>query len=62
VAEITTQDLRVLFQRSLLVVLAIDDPKQLLRISDLAYPIVELIQVAMHREALADTSPYPFRL
>jgi hypothetical protein len=53
VAELTMQELRVMFQRSLLVVVAIDDPEQLLRVSDLAYPIVELIQVAMHRQALS---------
>jgi hypothetical protein len=29
-------------------VLALDDPDQLLRISDLAYPITELVQPAMH--------------
>ena len=42
-----------MFARSLVVILAIDDPQQMIRISDLAYPIVELIQVAMHTGGLS---------
>lgn len=50
VAEITTPDLRDMFERSLVVVLVIDDPVQILRVSDLAYPVVEVVQAAMHRQ------------
>jgi molybdopterin/thiamine biosynthesis adenylyltransferase len=49
VSQFTTSDLRAMFQRCLIVILAIDDSKQIIRVSDLAYPIVELMQVAMHR-------------
>lgn len=48
VARFTVSDLQAMFQRSLVVLLAIDDPEQIVRISDLAYPIVDLMQVAMH--------------
>lgn len=48
VREIPIIELKTLLLRSLLVIMAIDDPQEILRISDLAYPIVELIQVAMH--------------
>jgi len=50
-AEIPDIELRSMFARSLLVALVIDDPEQMLRISDLVYPITDLIQVAMHRQA-----------
>lgn len=42
-----------MFRRSLLVVLAIDDPVQMLRVNDLAYPIIETLQVAMHAGAVS---------
>ena len=43
-----------MFARSLAVILVIDDPEQIIRISDLAYSIgVELIQVAMHAGGLS---------
>lgn len=51
VGEIPANELASMFSRSIAVVLVIDDPVQILRISDLAYPIVELIQVAMHSGA-----------
>ena len=47
IAEIPDIELTAMFARSFVVVLAIDDPKQILRVSDLAYPLVELIQVGM---------------
>lgn len=50
VAELTTLDLRDMLERSLVVLLAIDDPVQILRVSDMAYPIVELVQAAMHTQ------------
>ncbi|MFC1604015.1 ThiF family adenylyltransferase [Planctomycetota bacterium] len=53
VGEIPNVELKSMFARSLVVVLAIDDPVQIVRISDLAYPIVELIQVAMHAGGLS---------
>jgi hypothetical protein len=46
--EIPDTELKAMFRRSLVVILAIDDPGQIIRISDLAYPITELIQPAMH--------------
>jgi hypothetical protein len=49
VAEIPDIELNDLFMRSWVVIVAIDDPGQILRISDLAYPRVELAQVAIHR-------------
>lgn len=51
VAEIPDIELKSLFSRSALVAIAIDDPVQLLRAADLAYPIIEVIQVALHRGA-----------
>lgn len=51
VSEIPDIELQLMFARSLFTIIAIDDPVQMLRISDLAYPIVELIQVAMHTGA-----------
>jgi len=50
VAELTTLDLRDMLERSWVVILAIDDPEQILRISDLAYPMVDVIQTAMHAQ------------
>jgi len=51
VKEIPDTELRTMFSRSLVVILAIDDPAQILRVSDLAYPITEIVQVAMHTRA-----------
>ncbi len=51
VADIPDPALRSLFGRSAIVILAIDDPVQFLRAADLAYPLVEFIQVALHRGA-----------
>ena len=51
VAEINDTELKALFARSALVVIAIDDPAQLLRAADLAYPMVEYIQVALQSGA-----------
>jgi hypothetical protein len=48
--EIPDTELTSMFRRSLVVILAIDDPGQIIRISDLAYPITELIQPAMHAQ------------
>jgi len=50
-AEIPDTELRSLFSKSALVVIAIDDPVQFLRAADICYPIVEFIQVALHRSA-----------
>ena|GEM_PF-1893525 len=50
VSEITTLDLRDMIQSSWLVLLAIDDPVQILRISDLAYPVVEVVQTGVHAQ------------
>jgi len=47
IAEIPDIELIAMFTRSFVVVLAIDDPEQMLRVSDLAYQLVELIQVGM---------------
>jgi len=47
-AEIPDTELQSMFRRSLAVLLMIDDGGQIVRISDLAYPITELIQPAMH--------------
>jgi molybdopterin/thiamine biosynthesis adenylyltransferase len=48
VSQFSASDLKAMFQRCLIVILAIDDPEQIVRVSDLAYAIVELMQVAMH--------------
>jgi len=48
VAQFADSDLKALFQRCLIVVLAIDDPEQIIRVADLAYPLVVLLQAAMH--------------
>jgi molybdopterin/thiamine biosynthesis adenylyltransferase len=54
VGEIPDNELKHMFARSLAVILAIDDPVQIVRISDIAYSIgVELIQVAMHAGGLS---------
>jgi molybdopterin/thiamine biosynthesis adenylyltransferase len=50
VAELTRLDLKDMIERSWVVLLVIDDPDQILRISDLAYPVVEVIQAAMHTQ------------
>lgn len=49
VAQFSTSDLIAMFRRCLVVILAIDDPEQIIRVGDLAYAIVALMQVAMHR-------------
>lgn len=51
VREILTSELQALIQESVMLVIAIDDPEQILRISDLAYGHVELIQAGVHRQA-----------
>jgi len=48
--EIPDSQIKILMKRSLLVILALDDPEQILRLSDLAYPITELVQPAMHAQ------------
>ena len=50
-AEIPDVELRSLFGKSAIVVIAIDDPVQFLRAADIAYPTVEFIQVALHKGA-----------
>jgi hypothetical protein len=50
-AEIPDIELKSMVARSLLGVVVIDDPEQMFRISDLVYPITDLIQVAMHTGA-----------
>jgi molybdopterin/thiamine biosynthesis adenylyltransferase len=49
-AEIPGTQLKSLFTRSYAVVCAIDDPLEILRISDVAYPLTELVQPAMHAQ------------
>lgn len=49
-AEIPDTQFKSLFTRSLAVVCAIDDPQEILRISDLAYPLTECVQPAMHAQ------------
>jgi len=51
VREIPTIEIQSLIRKSLLVILAIDDPESILRISDLAWSQVEMIQAAAHRQA-----------
>lgn len=48
VSQFADSDLKAMFQRCLIVVLAIDDPEQIIRVADLAYPLVVLLQAAMH--------------
>jgi len=50
-AEITTPDLRDMCERSLAVALAMDDPNEIPRVARLAYPVTDLVQVAMHAQA-----------
>jgi molybdopterin/thiamine biosynthesis adenylyltransferase len=49
VAQFTDTDLTAMFQQCVIAILAIDDPEQMIRVADLAYPLVQLLQVAMHR-------------
>jgi molybdopterin/thiamine biosynthesis adenylyltransferase len=51
--EIPDIELQRLFSRSILVLLAFDDPAQLIRINKLAYPVVDFIQAAMHTAGLS---------
>jgi hypothetical protein len=48
IADLSDDELKHLFANVLVIIIAIDDPEQMLRLSKLAYPIVECIQVAMH--------------
>jgi hypothetical protein len=47
-AEIPDSQIKSLLSRSLVVVLAIDDPDQIIRIGNLSYPTTEFVQPAMH--------------
>jgi hypothetical protein len=47
-AEIPDPEWKSLFRRSLVVLLIVDDAHEIIRLSDLAYPITELVQPAMH--------------
>jgi len=47
-SEIPDNQLEIMVRGSLAVLLAIDDPEEILRIADLVYPITELVQPAMH--------------
>lgn len=49
VAQFTDADLIAMFRQCLVAILVIDDPEQLIRVADLAYPLVQLIQASMHR-------------
>lgn len=51
IREIPNQELIRMLKLSLLAIFAFDDPEEILRVSDLAYSIVEIIQVAMHSNA-----------
>jgi hypothetical protein len=53
VGEIPDIELKAMSSQSSLFIVAIDDGAQMLRINDLAYPMVEMIQVAMHAGALS---------
>jgi len=48
VSQFTDGDLTAMFRRCLIAILAVDDPEQIIRIGDLAYPLVVLLQAAMH--------------
>jgi molybdopterin/thiamine biosynthesis adenylyltransferase len=48
VAQFTNADLIAMCRRCLIAILAIDDPEQIIRIGDLAYPLVQMLQAAMH--------------
>lgn len=62
VAKVPDREFEMIIQRSYALILALDDPEQILRFNDLAYPLVEIIQVAMHARALSGhigiTIPY----
>lgn len=47
-AEIPDPEWKSMFRRSLVALLMIDDGHEIVRLSDLAYPITELVQPAMH--------------
>jgi len=49
VEQFANSDLVAMFRRCVMAILAIDDPEQMIRVADLAYPLVQLMQVAMHR-------------
>jgi hypothetical protein len=49
-SEIPDSQIKVMLRRSLVAIVAIDDSEQMLRLSDLAYPITELVQPAMHAQ------------
>jgi len=46
--EIPDSQIKIKQRRSLVTIVAIDDSEQMLRLSDLTYPITELVQPAMH--------------
>lgn len=52
-SDIPDTELLQMFAVSFAVVLAIDDPSEILRIARLAYPVTELVQVAMHAGAMS---------
>jgi hypothetical protein len=47
-SEIPDSQIKIMVQVSLAVILAIDDPREMLRIAELVYPITEPVQPAMH--------------
>ena len=49
-AEIPDPEWKSMFRRSLVALLMIDDEHEIVRLSDLAYPITELVQPAMHAQ------------
>ena len=62
VAEIPEHALKNLMAGPVIVIIAIDDPDQILRINDIGYGLTEMIQVANHRNAdsghIAISIPY----
>ncbi|MCP4608782.1 MAG: hypothetical protein GY845_08715 [Planctomycetes bacterium] len=50
IAEFPNIELVNLFKQSSIVILVIDDPIQILRINQLAYSIVDIVQVGIHRQ------------
>jgi len=50
-SEIPDAELLDMFARSLAVVLAMDDPEEIPRVARLAYPVTDLVQIAMHAQA-----------
>jgi hypothetical protein len=50
VAEVPDVELISLFKQSAIVILAIDDPVQILRINRLGYGLVEIVQIGIHRQ------------